>query len=174
MTTKRVNVNDKAIPTMARTLLKSTGMFLLLSFLMVAAGCMSTMTAKGPHYERVDLDTEASVLVLNKEFSSFWANRYTVVKVDGYAVSDKLYLPKGQTTLKLDPGSHQLSILLKKRSADIQALPREPLTFTFPTEAGKSYEITIGKKTSLMAVGLKLSYSGWSEDVAARFPRQFP
>lgn len=174
MDKKFLNPNKKAIQRLTRGLLGYIRMFLLLSVLMGSVGCMSMMKAKPPHYKRVDRDTEPSILVLEKEFSSFWANRYTAVRVDGYAISDKCYLPKGQTTVMLDPGSHQLSILLKKRSADIQALPDEPLTFTFPTKAGRRYTINIGKKTSLLTVGLKLSYSGWSEDQAARFPRQFP
>ena len=141
---------------------------------MGSSGCMSMFGAKSPVYERMETEKPGSVVTLDMTINSFWYNRYVEATIDGFAVTDRRYLPKGKAQLQLDAGSHELCFKLKKRTTDIGPLPKEPLVCKFTTLAGGDYCIKITKKRKgMLKVGIALDYKGWSADEASQFPREY-
>lgn len=146
----------------------------IIGILLLLSGCASTRKADLPVYERMDKASAGSSLTFDMPFSPYWYNRYAKVSVDGFAVNQYMYLPKGKTTIDLDPGNHQLQLYIEKRQYDIQSLPSEPMEFKFNTAPGKEYVIHIKKDYGFAKASFKFSYEGWNEDESAGFPLQFP
>ncbi len=141
---------------------------------MMLSGCMSMRSAKVPVYQRMDPKKPGSTLVIKQAYNVRSNNRYPIVTIDGYAVTDKKYLPQGQTTLKLDAGSHEIKLTLDKMLFDVGPLPKKPLVIRFKTAPGKKYTIDISKKRrKLIWIGLTLKYTGWSNDEVSTFMHEY-
>ncbi len=128
---------------------------------------------KKPLYQNVAPDEQNSILQFDNKCSMSMLSSapYLSVDLDGFSPSEKKWLPKGITELRITPGSHQLTV--KGEFKTTTAGHYDPVSIIFRTEPGKAYKITFEFFTEgFTRGGFKILYEGWPEEESSKFPQK--
>lgn len=93
------------------------------------------------------------------------------VAIDGFSPTETKYLPTGNTSMQLLPGSHEMTINALLGCGNGQYY-FNPIRVAFETAPGKSYTINLEGIPTMMKPGYRLDYRGWSTEQTAGWPSE--